>query len=158
MRQYIYIPQGLYGNLRQDGDHSVYGLITDGIQTCCGIAAWREGDLFLCHADAQTDLFNPRYGLIRWARDLPAKETPIEIRYSNDDVDQLPQNHYKGLIDHIVSQLHLRYHIEAHAVAAPSGKKAVLLNRGQSVLERAQYLTSMPTDKSFFTLKDYLPF
>lgn len=111
MKRYIYIDQGCCGALIPGGGkQSLYtdfhgrlfavdGLMTEGIETCSGIVAWRgDNHMFLCHADTMTDLTNPHYGLIGWAKNLPKNGQVIYIKYHNS----WGSDYYKMQIDEVV--------------------------------------------------------
>ncbi|HCU05869.1 MAG: hypothetical protein A2X77_05200 [Gammaproteobacteria bacterium GWE2_42_36] len=138
----VFIDQGCYGVLRPNGQQEVNSLITDGLYNCCSIAAWREGHMFLCHADALTNLTNPKFGFIAWARKLPRSRIPIEIRYNDDSHPEIRKNLFRA-----IAALQRDYRLLVHAAPAPDGMRTVVLYRdGGAHPEHAVYSSYLPRD------------
>lgn len=140
MKRYIYIDQGCCGALTPGGGkRSLYtdsngrlfgvdGLMTEGVETCSGVVAWREdGHMFLCHADTMTDLLTPYYGLIAWAKSLPKNGQIIHIKYHNG----WRGDYYKMQIDEVVRILKAEEsHMRVSVAIAPIETSKVFLQRG----------------------------
>lgn len=153
MNKYVFINQGCYGVLTPNGQQEVSGLMTRGLITCCGIAAWREGHMFLCHADALTNLTNPKFGFIAWARKLPRSRIPIEIRYNDDAHPEIRKNLFRA-----IAALQRDYRIQIHITPAPDGRGIVMLHRDEAAHpEHAAYLFYPPGDilSKIVPLNDY---
>jgi hypothetical protein len=103
----IFVPQKCYAYITPETPKHINALYTDGLNTCSGIIVKAQdnyGDyIFLCHADAYTDLSDNSHGIPGWVTKIPSNLQNITIYYDNVD-DGL----YKDLIEKIIKHENLR--------------------------------------------------